>query len=231
MTVIRITEKPLQILSVPFKEFKKIFLYHRIFNEYMVMRVENEQLRAQATAFNELLLENTRLEQLLDFKTDQPHLSMAAHVIGRNPNQWSSSLWIDRGSNDDIEVGDPVVNAYGVVGKVLEVTLTRSKVLLITDPQFKVPAIVQRSREAGLVTGRLDGQSQMSYLKSAADIQIGDVVITSRLSDDFPENLVVGTIIDIVDQPETGDRLCILQPAVSLSLLEEVLIVTSGDML
>jgi rod shape-determining protein MreC len=222
---IKVIAVPVKILSFPVREVKKVLYYHRTFEVYTTLRKEVGYLKGRLIGVDELAKENARLVELLKLKRELVFSSVAANVIGREASFWNYSITIDKGAAQGIKVGQPVVNALGVVGKVFEVVETTSKVILITDPQFSVAALAQRTRESGLVSGTLQGKCRMSYIDNDARIRSGDQVITSKLSSSFPESLLIGTIIDIVDNPRTMTAEAIIEPAADMSQLEEVLVV------
>lgn len=224
--VVQVINVPARILSIPLFEAKKILFYHRTFNEYQRLREEVNILKARLAGVEELTAQNMRLERLLAFKRSLVYSSMTASVIGRDPSGWSSSMIIDRGKDDGIRQGMPVISALGVVGKITEVSEKNSKVVLLTDPQFSVAAIVQGSREIGLVTGSLQGEiCRMRFISSSAQVAVGDKVITSRLSTSFPEGLLIGEITRIIGDPQEPSIECIIKPVVVLSQVEEVLVI------
>ena len=224
-TVVNAISLPMRILSFPFRELKKILFYHRTFDEYLRLRKEVNGLKARLVGFEEVLLENNRLEKILDLKRSLLFPSVAASVIGRDPSKWNAVMIIDKGKQDGVDLGMPVIEALGVVGKVAEVSDRRSKVILISDPSFSVAAVIQRSREVGLVSGTLQGLSRLRYLPADADVQVGDQIVSSQLSSSFPEGLLIGEVI-AVDKNANSDMIdCIVQPAASLSQIEEVLVV------
>jgi len=220
---------PIAILSLPLKEIKKMLFYHRIYDEYVRLRSANNVLKVRLMGMEELIHENVRLEKLLDFKRQLIHSSVAARVIGRNPSNWNAVMIIDKGAQDGIKLGMPVVSDLGVVGKVTEVSPDSSKVILLTDPQFSVAALVQGPREGGLVTGTLQGVLRMRYIDEDARIQIGDKVITSKWSTSFPEGLLIGEIIRLENNPRSPNIQCLIRPAVSLSQVEEVLVILTEN--
>ncbi len=225
-TLVRALDVPIAIISFPFSEAKKILFYHRTFNEYQRLRREVNTLKARLVGLDELAAENMRLERLLTFKRSLVYSSVTASVIGRDPSGWSSSMIIDRGKEDGIRLGMPVINALGVVGKISEVSEENSKVVLLTDPQFSVAALVQGSREIGLVTGSLQGEiCRMRFISPGAQINVGDKVVTSRLSTSFPEGLLIGEVVRIIGSPQEPSIECIIKPSVILSQVEEVLII------
>jgi len=200
--------------------------YHRIYNEYVRLRREVDMLKTRLIGMEEIVRENTRFERLLDFKRKLIYSSVPANVIARDPTNWNTSFIIDKGKNDGLALGMPVVTAGGIVGKVAEVGDVYSRVIVVTDPQFSVPAIVQSSRESGLITGSLQGFCRLRYLSSVAEVQVGDNVITSKLSTSFPEGLLIGEIVGVRGNPESVEGLeFVVKPAVAFSKLEEVLII------
>ena len=224
-TVVKSVSWPVRMLLIPLQEVKKILYYHRTFDEYMRLRAEVNVLKARLVGVEELSRENNRLAGLLSLKRRLIYSSVAANVIGRDPSKWNASMLIDKGKQDQIQVGLPVINALGVVGKVAEVSDDSAKVILITDPSFSVAALDQRSREVGLVSGSLQGLCRMRYLSYDADIELEDQIITSKLSSAFPEGLLLGTIMRIHKDESTNTAYCLIEPSVYLSQLEEVLVI------
>ena len=223
--IIQLAKGPIYLLSFPLGEMKKILFYHRTFDEYMRLRKNVELFKARFVGLDEVVRENARLEKLLAFKRRLIYSSVAANVIGREPAYWNASILIDRGEEDGIKEGMPVVNALGVVGKVAEVSQSQSKVILLTDSQFSVAALVQRTRESGLVSGTLQGICRMRYIRQTAKVRVGDKIITSKLSSSFPESLMIGKITEIRENSRGPSVECIVQPAVSFSQIEEVLVI------
>ena len=219
------TSLPVRIISFPLLELKKILFYHRNYAEYIKLQKDYNTLKARLIGMEEVIRENNRLEKLLKFKRSLIYSSIGANVVGRDPSNWNETVIIDKGSEDEVAVGMPVVNAQGVVGKIAEVSERKSKVILLTDPGFSAAALVKRSREIGLVSGTLQGLCRMRYLSAEADVKVGDQVITSKLSSSFPEGLFVGEVISVEHKKNGVSLDCIIQPAVPLSQLEEVLII------
>ena len=223
--LVRLISVPIGLISVPLKELKKILYYHRIFDEYKRLKEEVAVLKSRLVGFEELIRENSRLQKLLDFKSRLVYSSVVANVIGRDPSYWNSTMIIDKGETDGIKQGMPVVNALGVIGKIADVGKTRSKVILLVDPQFSVAAVIQGSRENGLISGSLQGVCRMRYLDPTGAVHLGDKVVTSKLSSSFPENLQIGEVISVDQNSQKSSLECLVRPAVSLSEIEEVLVI------
>jgi rod shape-determining protein MreC len=109
----------------------------------------------------------------------------------------------------------------------VEVQAVTSKALRINDPQMGVSAIVQRSRQQGLVAGTLGDLLVMKYLPADADIKPGDVVVTSGLTEAYPKGLLIGEVAEVRVESSGFGRYALIRPAVALGNLEEVLVVAS----
>lgn len=223
-TVVEGAITPLSIIAWPFMELKKLVLYHVTYEEYIRLKRENGGLWAKITNARELLLENKRLSGLLDFKRELPYETESAVVIGRDPTNWNAVLIIDKGRRSGIKIGMPVVNPSGVVGKVIETGDHISKVILVSDPNFNVAAVAQESRESGLLSGTLQGMCRLRYLPEDATVQVGEKVVTSKLSSTFPDGILIGTVVSIQNHPGTTGTECLVRPATFPSRAEEVLI-------
>lgn len=220
---------PLDFLSWPFMELKKVLMYHATYEDYVKLKNENGGLWAKITNAQELIRENRRLTGLLDFKRATPYESVAAVVIGRDPTNWNAILIIDKGFRSGIRVGMPVVNPAGVVGKVIELGDDISKVILVSDPNFSVAAVAQDSRESGLLSGTLQGLCRLRYLPEDASVKVGEKIVTSKLSSSFPDGILIGTVISVNDRTDTTGTECLVRPATFPSRIEEVLVLKKGQ--
>lgn len=189
------------------------------------LKKEIDLLKQKLSATSEIYLENKRLTNLLSFKQKASFQVIAAKVIGRSPENWSSTIIINRGKNNGIKRGMAVISYLGLVGRVIETTKSTSKIMLINDPNLGVSCIVQRSRQEGLVSGTLGHSLIMKYLPREADIKISDVVITSGLTSVYPKGLLVGSVVEVNDEFSGLTRYAIIKPAVNLSSIEEVLVI------
>ena len=211
--------------EVPVLEVKKLFFFHETYDEYLRFKKQSEALKARLVYLQEQVEENKRSAGILDFRRAQAYASVVANVIGRDPSNWNASLVIDRGQKDGIKVGMPVVSTLGVVGRIFEIGNTTSKVVLLSDPSFSVAALVQRTRESGLLSGSLGGLCRLEYLTDKADVKVGDRVITSKLSSAFPEGILIGQIQDVQASESSHSVECYVSPAVDLAQIEEVIVI------
>ncbi len=195
------------------------------------LRAENARLRREldrvtreAAALREQAAAARRLEDLLGFRAQMTHQAVAARVVGRDAASWYGTVLVDRGSRDGVRRNAPVVTAQGVVGRVMEVTPTAARVLLVSDSRSAVGALVQRTRDVGVVEGRGGWVLHLRYLSRTSQVAPGDLVVTSGLGGVFPRGLVLGRITRVVR--EEGELLleAEVEPAAALDRLEEVLI-------
>jgi rod shape-determining protein MreC len=219
------TVKPVGLLQAPVFELKKLYYFQEAYDNYAHLKRQNELLRVQLLAIKEHEQSVQRWEKIQNFRSNQNYASIVANVIGRDPSNWNASLIIDKGSVEGLVVGESVVSTLGVVGRIFEVGHNTAKVILLSDPSFAVAAVVERSRENGLLTGTLEGVCRLQYLTANADVKVGDSVVTSRLSSAFPEGILIGQITDVQASVNSHTVECLVEPAVDLSQLEEVIVI------
>lgn len=221
----KILKYPLGLFTLIGREAEGIIFYHRNFAQNEKLKKEIDFLRQKLNTANEIYFENRRLKNLLSFK-QKTHLKVvAARIIGRSSDNWSSIVIIDKGSYNGIKRGFVVINYLGLVGRVIETGDSTSRIMLINDPSLGVSAIVQRSRQEGLVSGTLGRSLIMKYLPRDADIQVSDLIITSGLTNVYPKGLLIGRVVNIGEEFSGLSRYCQIKPVVNLSSIEEVLII------
>ncbi len=189
------------------------------------LREEVDRLRTENAITNELLLENERLREALSFKKLQPPSSIMAQVIGKVLSPASSTITINKGSDDGIGKDMAVITSSGVVGKIHTVLPGTANVILLTDPRCTLAVRVERNREEGLLEGKLV-DCALKYVSYYVDIQEGDLLITSGLDGIFPKGLAVATVVKVRKHEATAFQTVVAKPAVSLSRMEEVLVLT-----
>ena len=199
------------------------------------VRAENRSLKAQ---IERMSLEQVRLSQdadqarrlqaLLAFKEQFISQTMAAQVIGSSGSELSRSVYIDKGEHDGIKPDMAVITADGIVGKVLRVYRSTSLVLLIDDQTSGVGSILDKTRLQGILRGTPSGELVLEKVMSDETVSPGELVLTSGGDGIFPKGLLVGR----VTKASPGSELFLnirVHPAVDLSKLEEVLVVTKID--
>jgi rod shape-determining protein MreC len=184
-----------------------------------VLEMRNAQLEGKAS-------EAERLESLLAFRDaheDSPMI--VARVIAANADSASRALFINRGTKDGIRRDMAVVTPDGVVGKVFETYPGTSEVLLLTDKDSGVGALLLNSRTQGVVRGNGDPDPELRYIANDDSVAVGTQIVTSGQDRIFAKDLPVGTVLDV----KAGNpfKLIRIRPAARLDRLEEVLVVLS----
>jgi len=188
------------------------------------LRDEAARLRQEVTRLQEQLGAAGRRDALEAFGRELTGQAVVADVIGRDPTNWYQSVLINRGQRDGLRVDMGVAVRDGVIGRVIKVMPKTAVVLLLSDRNSVVPGMIQRARDEGLIEGAGGGQLRMKYVSTLAEVQIGDVIITSGLAGTFPKAMRIGTVSAIERMPDAISQQLTLTPAVNLDRLEEVLV-------
>ena len=182
---------------------------------------ENEELREIQGEYQLLLDLFNRARQQPDFTR------LTASVIGQDTSLSLRSIIIDKGSEDGIVVGMPVESARGLVGQVFRTTANSAQVVLITDNASSIPARLGSSRATGLLRGGgLGGSMSIDWIDLQYELSVGEVVLTSGLGGKFPQDIVIGRVIEVDRREAELFQRAIVQPAVDIDSLEVVFIIT-----
>jgi rod shape-determining protein MreC len=190
------------------------------------LRQENQQFRVQAMRLESIERENVRLRELLGWQQMQPWKLKLARVVLREPANWWRNVDIDLGSRDGVQVNMPVVTQEGLVGRVSNVSITRSQVVLVGDPGCKVAVRVDNdTRDTGVIGpgGPLNKDLvELGYLSKATNLKPGQHVKTSGEGGVFPKGIPVGTILDWQSVEYGLYTVARVKLAADLNALEEV---------
>jgi rod shape-determining protein MreC len=194
--------------------------------EAQALKVQLAETRAELNALKEAEGENARLKAMLGYTETTPEQEIPARIIGLNLSSQFVSALINRGEDESVRPGMPVVTIDGVVGQVVRSVGGSSDVMLLSDPTSRIGVIIQRSRVRASAVGA--GGGKVLMLENAArdsDIVDGDIVLTSGTDGIFPKGLKLGKV-ENVQRPITGMFLsAAIAPAVNLRRVEEVLVV------
>jgi rod shape-determining protein MreC len=209
------------------------------------LRAENAQLATENTVFKNLEAENLRLREMLDFKKSSQYKLIACRVVSRDPSNWWNTVIINRGWADVEKMpGDlhltsdlPVITPRGVVGKTGIVSRNTTEVVLLINQNCKISAVVEGSRDQGIVVGMgapSEGSPRikMQYLPRNARVAIGERVFTSGLGGVFPPGLFLGTVLEAPPLSASSNfglyREAAIDPALDLTQLDELFVVLSN---
>lgn len=197
-------------------------------SEVTKLRTQNEQLRKRNVELEEAALENERLRALVGFGKQERFDALAAHIIGRPTVSWEGAMTIDRGADDGVAPGMPVVAERGLIGQVVTVSGGSARVRLITDQRSGVAAMVQRTRAEGVVRGSVEGALTLEFVPAVTGPKVGDVVLTSGMGGIYPKGLPVGEIVEVEGRESDLYPRIVVSPLVPLAQIEEVEVLRSG---
>lgn len=197
---------------------------------------ENRKLRmdlAQAmeirNRYEELERENARLKKFVNFTESVPATYVAAQVIGRDPSPWFKTIMIDKGGSDGLEKGSPVLVSEGIVGQIIKVAHNYSRVLLITDRNSAVDALVQTTRVRGMVKGNNKDTCSFVYALRKEEVVPGQMIVSSGLDQVFPKGLRIGRVLDVKKEHSQLFQDITIETSVDFDRLEEVLVYKNGN--
>lgn len=164
-----------------------------------------------------------RLRSLLGYADQFSMPTTMAQAIMLDTSGNFKSMIVDRGSNDGISVNDAVVNADGLIGRVVLTTKELAKVQLITDRNCAVGALVERTRRQGILRGDGTGGAQLYDIASPADVQPGDRVLTAGIDGVFPKGIPIGTVLR-ADRGADLFKSITVRPAVDFGSIEGIIV-------
>lgn len=205
--------------------FQNYFFLLNTRQENLELAAENRKLQSIIVNLRETQQENIRIRKLLGFKEKFKVKTVVSRVIGNDVSTEYQAIRINRGSKHGIQKNMAVVNAEGVVGRVLRTTHFTSDVVTILDSLSAIDAIDKRSRAHGIVEGMTDQACRLKYALRTDDIQVGDVLISSGLEGIFPKGIPLGTVSNVTKRAYGITQNVEVVPSVNFSKLEEVLVI------
>lgn len=222
---------------------RAIWSFRTVEAENQDLKQKVEQLTGDNLKLKEQVLAGMRFDSLDKGLFNSPTLSKytkaGASIINRNPTAWYQTMTVNRGSKDGVSVDNPVIAQFGVVGKVVAVTPTTSEVLMITDGEGQVSALVRGSAgnaTFGIVQGTykrnsrldVDGNLQMLFRRED-NVNAGDLVVTSGLGGVYPKDVPIGKVEQIQLDRSGLLKTAYIKPLEDFDSLEEVYIVKKAE--
>ena len=189
------------------------------------LTVENLQLAEVAT-------ENEQLRSVLGFAQTNPTYDfrggqIIGRVISEGTSPYINTIEIDLGEKHGLKQGMPVVTDRGLVGRVIDVQPYTSVILLIDDASSSVNAMTQTSRAPGALRGRAGQEPLLDLIPPDVEISVGEIVITSGLGGKFPKGIVIGQVVEVLQNDNQAFQQAVIRPTVDLDRLELVLVITN----
>lgn len=191
-------------------------------------RVQLERLRIIQQKYNQIIEENAKLRQIIEFKQSAPFKMTAAKVIRRSSSTWWNSLIIDKGSLDGIGTDSPVITSVGLVGKTSTLAPHMAKVILLTDEMCRVSAKIEGTLEQGILGGEraaleVRPELHLRFLNRSANINAGAGVYSSGEGGVFPPDLLLGRVKRFENREISGEA--VVEPAVDFSTLDYIFVI------
>ena len=235
------TRNILSYISIPFYSIVNLpkNLYQSAdsyFTSRKTLMLENERLHNEARILNgklqkfiSLTAENIRLKQLLSSSTILQDSVLISELISVSSNPLQQQVVIDKGASDGVYIGQPVIDATGLFGQVIELNEFQSRVILISDSRHALPVQINRNgiRAIAEGSGRID-RLWLNNLVATTDIEVGDLLVSSGLGKRFPEGYPVGTVEYIEKDPGESFLTVAVKPSALLDRSRFVLLVFSG---
>lgn len=200
----------------------------RLQQRNLQLEAQVSQLQAQIIDLQQQLAEARILSALVEFARANPeNRYQAAAVIGRDPSPFLRYIIINRGSDDNIRRGMPVVTQQGLVGRIDAVTANAARVQLITDAASVVNAKIQPSGAQAVLKGQVSGDLSLELIPQGVPIEVGNLVLTSGLGGGYPPNIVIGQVSGIRSQPQDIFQTATVQSVVDFNQLEIVLVIVN----
>ena len=208
------------------------------FTSRETLMAENERLHSEARVLHgklqklvSLTAENVRLRELLSSSTVLQDSVLVAELVNVSPDLLKQQIVIDKGEDDGVYIGQPVIDAYGLVGQVVEVNVTQARVILISDSRHAIPVQVNRNGVRAIAEG--SGQIDTLLLPNVVattDIKAGDLLVSSGLGQRFPVGYPVGVVESAVQDPGKDFLKVIARPSAKLDRSRYVLLVFAGEL-
>lgn len=199
-------------------------------SENQALRQEVAQLQEELGRYREALIANARLKRLLEMKEKIGATVVTANVVGVDIAPWLATITVDQGRKDGIKPGMVVLSGAGVAGQIMESSLHFSKVLLLSDYNSAVAALIQRNRAGGVIKGAGEGRCYLAYVEKVVDVEVGDRIITSGTDRIFPKGLLIGKVSSVTEGSISDlFQEITVTPAVDLKRVEEVVIIVTNQ--
>jgi len=189
---------------------------------------ENTELKTQIIQLQQQLSEAQVYYSLLNFtRSHTENQYVAASVIGRDPVPFLRYILLDRGSDDGLRHGMPVITQQGLVGRVDAVPAGAARVQLITDANSAVNVKLQSSNVDAMLVGSVTGEVTLNMVPQSVVLKPGDLVLTSGLGGNYPAGIVVGQVLTVRKRENDLFQTASIQPAVDLTNMPAILVITN----
>lgn len=204
--------------------------HQSLVKENSTLRQEQLLQDAKLQKLNSLEAENLRLHSLLQSSPRVGQALKVAEIIQTDADPFSHNIVLNKGRRDDVHVGQPIIDASGVMGEIVAINEITSRAILLTDASHAIPVENNRNGVRGIVVGTGAMNSlELQYVPTTADVKIGDMLVTSGLGGRYPPGYPVGIITQIEqDRSESFANIKVF-PAAQLERGRQVLLVLQKE--
>jgi rod shape-determining protein MreC len=207
---------------------EEISTQRQLLEHNRALQKEQLVLRATLQKFSSLEQENRRLRDLLGASERLRDRVSIAELLAVDLDPYRQEILINKGERDGVFVGQPLVDAHGIMGQVVRVDRSSATAMLISDPSHALPVQVNRTGLRTLAVGTGNPQIlELRHIPPSADIEHGDVISTSGLGRRFPANYPVGEIVRVERPPGRHFAIVEARPLANLDRSRELLLVWS----
>lgn len=225
--VMDVTGPVMHVVEFPARVLHRVYTYFydisHIYADNRILRSENRQLLLLQNKVRTLEVENQLLERLLNYVPPAEATFMSAKVIAESGDKFTHSLLVYIG-DEAVQKGQIVLGDESVIGRIEKVSGHYATVILVTDINSKIPVVVERTRSRGILSGNNTAVPQLIFTRDSADIQTGDVIVTSGVGGMFPSGLPIGFVSAINNGSITVETMA------DISRVEYVRIVDYGNL-
>jgi rod shape-determining protein MreC len=192
-------------------------------SENKYLRETNIKLSNEVSSLKESRLENIRLQKLLAFKETTTLGVVSAKILNKSLIQTRNTITLDVGEKDSVLLNMPVITDDGLVGRIAGTSGSYAIVQILYNKDLKISAKTQRSRVDGIISYDGMGNLLMSNVPKSADVAVGDIVITSEYSNNFPHGIPIGKVVEAGNLDNLFKKV-VIEPLVDFKVLEEVFV-------
>lgn len=192
-----------------------------------VLEDKNRQLET-------VIMKSSYLKKEYNLLKNTKYDLIKAKIASMDPDEWYKRFTINKGSKDGVKDGDIVIgaseiqnNVYieGLLGKITDASKDSSRVISLNDDKFKVSFNILRNNESGVVGGTFDSEIEGYMFDSNADVLVGDKLITSSSSDEYPPNIYLGEVVEVINDESNLKKIIKVKAAVDIKDVSNVFII------
>ncbi|MEO6487388.1 MAG: rod shape-determining protein MreC [Thermoanaerobaculia bacterium] len=196
----------------------------RAVNENLLLNRKVAALTAENLKLRQTESDLRRIRGLLGYSEQIAMQTSLGHAVMLDTSGRFKSLIIDRGSDDGVDVNDAIVNANGLIGRVILTTKDMAKIQLITDANCSVGSLLERTRRQGVLRGDGTNAAALHDIPTLADVKPGDRVLTAGIDGIYPKGIPIGAVVKAAQGPNLFKNITV-KPSVDFGTIEEVIII------